>query len=120
MGCLAALECWIKGRDHKAEWAEWIRRFNYITKELAAIQTVKTSVIEPDMRSNYAPRLSIVWDRETVKIAPGDVAKKLDEGTPRIQMNASRDGMSIMSYMMEEGDEIPVAARLKEILAAAV
>jgi len=119
MGCLAALDLWINGRDHEAEWKEWLRRFDYIDRQLSSIPAVATEVIEPTKRSNFAPRLSITWDQEAVKIAPGEVAKQLDEGEPRIQMNASRRGMSIMSYMMEDGDEIPVAARLKEILSNA-
>lgn len=120
MGCLAALECWIKGRDHKAEWNEWIRRFDFISQELSTIATVETKVIEPSMRSNYAPRLSISWDKASVKIEPAEVEKRLDEGTPRIQMFSGRDGMTIMSYMMEDGDEIPVAARLKEIFTSVI
>jgi len=120
MGCLAALDLWINGRDHDAEWQEWLRRFQYITDEVTTIASVKTEVVNPRMRSNDAPRLSITWDRDVVKIDPGEVSRLLDEGDPRIAMNAGRDGMSIMSYMMEDGDEIPVARRLLEILSSAV
>ncbi len=120
MGCLAALEMWINGRDHEAEWKEWLRRFDYISAALANIPSVRTEVVEPTMRSNYAPRLSITWEQDAVGISPDNVAFKLDEGVPRIQMSPSRNGMMIMSYMMEDGDEIPVASRLKEILTAAM
>jgi len=120
MGSLASLDLWINGRDHDAEWKEWLRRFDYIDKQLASIPSVKTEVVNPTMRSNDAPRLSIIWEQEKVSITPGDVAQQLDEGTPRIQMSPSGKGMIIMSYMMEDGDEIPVAARLGEILSSAV
>ena len=81
---------------------------------------MKTEVVNPTTRSDNAPRLSITWDQVNVKITPGEVAKQLDEGKPRIQMPAGRNGMTIMSYMMEKGDEIAVAGRLGEILSGAV
>ncbi len=118
MGALAALDLWLNGRDHEAEWQEWLRRFDYISAELSSVPSVTTRVILPTQRSNDAPRLQIDWEQSQVKIPPGKVARKLDEGSPRIMMNANRSGMNIMAYMMEEGDEIPVAARLKEILTA--
>ncbi len=120
MGLLAAVDLWINGRDHDAEWKEWLRRFEYITEQFSPIPSVKTEVVNPTMRSNDAPRLSITWDQVNVKITPGEVAKQLDEGEPRIQMPAGRNGMTIMSYMMEQGDEIAVAGRLREILSGAV
>jgi len=120
MGLLAAVDLWINGRDHEAEWQEWLKRFDHITKEVTTIPTVETEVINPRARSNYAPTLSITWDQSRVKITPAEVAKKLDEGDPRIQMPAGRDGMRIMSYMTEPNEEIPIAKRLKEVLSAAV
>jgi len=120
MGCLAALDLWINGRDHEAERREWLRRFDYITEEITKIPTVGTEVLEPRGRSNVAPRLSITWDRDTVKIAPEEVSRRLMEGEPRIKMPAGRNGMTIMSYMTEPGDEIHIARRLREVLSDAL
>ena len=55
-----------------------------------------------------------------MKISPAEVQEQLDKGEPRIKMSAGDNGMQIMSYMLEEGDEIPVGRRLNEILSGAV
>ncbi|MBN1293504.1 MAG: aminotransferase class V-fold PLP-dependent enzyme [Candidatus Latescibacteria bacterium] len=120
LGMLAATEMWVHGRDHKAEWLEWERKLKYISDAVVSIPTVKAEVQQPDRPSNYAPRLSITWDQNTVKIKPGDVNEQLYQGNPGIEMPYGRNGMTIMSYMLEEGDEVPVAQRLKEVLSGAV
>ena len=120
MGMLTAVEMWVHGRDHKAEWTEWERKLKYISDAVTTISSVKTEVQQPDRPSNNAPRLAITWDQNTVKISPQKVYEDLYDGEPGIEMPYSGRGMSIMSYMLEEGDEIPVAMRLKEILSKAV
>ena len=119
MGLLTAVEMWVNFRDHKAEWKEWERKLKYISDKVTSIQTVKTEVLLPQRRSNIAPRLSITWDRKVVKIAPREVREKLFNGEPCIEMPAGRNGMSIMSYMLEPGDEVKVGRRLHEILSEA-
>ena len=116
MGMLAAMEMWVHGRDHKAEWKEWERKLQHISDAVTSIPSVKTEVIQPDRPSNNAPRLSVTWDQEEVKISPQEVNEQLYEGDPGIEMPFNSRGMSIMSYMLEEGDEIPVAKRFREVL----
>ena len=120
LGMLAAIEMWVHGRDHKAEWAEWERKLKYISDAVSSIPSVKTEVLMPTRRSNVAPSLSITWDQNTVKISPRDVGEQLYNGEPGIEMSYSGMGMTIMSYMLETGDEIPVAKRLHEVLSKAV
>jgi len=120
MGALAAVEMWINGRDHDAEWKEFERKLAHISSSISTIPSVATEVIPPSRPSNNAPRLSITWDRETVKISPTEVGDQLYNGDPAIEISASGRGLSIMSYMLEEGDEIPVGRRLNEVLSAAV
>ncbi|MBT4484803.1 MAG: aminotransferase class V-fold PLP-dependent enzyme [Candidatus Latescibacteria bacterium] len=115
MGLLAAVELWIIGRDHKAERKEWERRFAYINDKITQIPTVKTKVNEPRGRSNVSLRLSISWDEKTVKISRSDMSMQMRDGEPRIL-----GGPSLSAYMMEPGDEIPVAQRIYEILSSAV
>ena len=114
MGILAAVEQWIK-RNHKAEWKEWERRLEVITEAVQDFDSVTTS-IRQSTRSNVAPVLQINWDVERVGSSGTEVASQLSAGEPRIELNGNANGISIMPYMMEEGEDEIVAARLGEVL----
>ena len=114
MGLLAAVEQWIK-RNHKAEWKEWERRLEVITEAVQDFDSVTTS-IRQSTRSNVAPVLQINWDVERVGSSGTEVASQLSAGEPRIELNGNANGISIMPYMMEEGEDKIVAARLGEVL----
>lgn len=114
MGLLAAVEQWV-ARDHKAEWKEWERRLAVITEAVKDIDSVTTSIREPG-RSNVAPVLEINWDAETVGMDGTEAADQLSVGEPRIELHNNEDGISIMPYMMEEGEDEIVAARIREVL----
>ncbi|MFC1528842.1 aminotransferase class V-fold PLP-dependent enzyme [Candidatus Latescibacterota bacterium] len=120
MGALTALDLWVNGRDHETEYREFERKLNYIKDSLSGISGVTAEVVQPSMLSNVAPRLEIAWEQNAVKISPSDAHDQLLNGEPRIKMSTMGNGLSIMSYMMEEGDEIPVGRRLKEVLSGAV
>ena len=114
MGLLAAVEQWIK-RNHKAEWKDWERRLGVITDAVKDFDSVTTTIRQRG-RSNVAPVLEINWDVETVGISGTAVASQLSAGEPRIELNGNANGISIMPYMMEEGEDKIVAARLGEVL----
>ena len=114
MGLLAAVEQWV-ARDHKAEWKEWERRLAVITEAVKDIDSVTTSIREPG-RSNVAPVLEINWDAETVGMDGTEAADQLSAGEPRIELHNNENGISIMPYMMEEGEDEIVAARIGEVL----
>lgn len=118
MGLLAAVEQWVV-RDHEAEWKEWERRLQVITDAVSGFPSVWTSIRQPG-RSNVAPILVIGWDREAVQVGPEEVREQLYAGEPRIDLFTHEEGVEIMPYMMEEGEEIPVARRLKEVLGGQV
>jgi L-seryl-tRNA(Ser) seleniumtransferase len=119
IGMLTALDMWINHRDHKAEFSEWERKLGYIVKTIMRTPGVAATINQPRGRSNVAPTLSISWDTAKVRISPEEAHRLLREGKPRIWMPSSGRGLSIMSYMMEKGDEVVVAKRLREIFTAA-
>lgn len=113
MGLLAAVERWVE-RDHEAEWKEWEGYLKTLTDAVAPLPTIRTAVRQPG-RSNVAPVLYISWDTSAIGIDPNEVVRQLSEGEPRIEMGGG-DGLSVMPYMMEPGEDALVAARLREIL----
>jgi L-seryl-tRNA(Ser) seleniumtransferase len=113
MAMLAAVEMWPR-RDHDAEWKEWERRLKTIEDAVSGTPTLKTWIKDPG-RSNVAPILMIEWDETTVGLLPEDVRSQLSKGDPRIEMFTEDKGVSVMPYMMEEGDDAVVAARMGEI-----
>jgi L-seryl-tRNA(Ser) seleniumtransferase len=119
IGMLTALDMWINYRDHKAEFREWERKLGHIAKATMRTPGVNATINQPRGRSNVAPTLSISWDTTKVRLAPDEAHRLLREGKPRIWMPASGMGLSIMSYMMEKGDEVIIAKRLREIFSAA-
>ena len=114
MGLLAAVEQWV-ARDHKAEWKEWERRLGVITDAVKDVDSVTTGIREPG-RSNVAPVLEINWDAETVGMNGTEAADQLSAGDPRIELHSNENGISIMPYMMEDGEDPIVAARIREVL----
>ncbi len=113
MGLLAAVEQWVE-RDHKAEWETWEGYLQTIGDAIAELPSIRLSVRQPG-RSNVAPVLHISWDASSIGIGPDEVVRQLSEGEPRIEMGGG-DGLSVMPYMMEPGEDARVAARLCEIL----
>ena len=118
MGLLAAVEKWV-ARDHDAEWQEWERRLQTIADAVSSLPSVTTQTRQPG-RSNVAPTLEIHWDPTSIALIPEDVRQHLSDGDPRIELFTHKKGVEIMPYMMEEGEDVLVAKRLKEVLAEGV
>jgi L-seryl-tRNA(Ser) seleniumtransferase len=119
MGTLAALEMWVRGRDHRTEWREWERKLTSINDRINSIPSVITKMNNPTLRSNVAPTLSISWDQKIVKITPREASEQLYNGEPAIEMPFDDNGLTIMSYMLEPGDEVQVGRRLREVFSRA-
>jgi len=119
MGLLAAVEMWVKHRDHQAEWRQWESWLQTITTAATKIPGVQTQVVRPG-RSNVAPTLAITWDATKVKMTADELKKALNQGSPRIWVPLGhRGGVTIMPYMMEPGEDKIVAQRLLEALSLA-
>src|SRR5580693_4357357 len=119
MGMLTAVEMWTK-RDHDAEWNTWKGWLANIEAKVKPLPSVSTEYLMPEDLSNHSPRLRIKWDGNALKITGDELAKTLDDGTPRIQFDewsGSRpdemeSSVTIMPYMMVPGDDKIVADAL--------
>ena len=115
MGLLAAVEAWVLGRDHRAEWAMWEGFLETIRSAIADIPSVRTEVQQPGI-ANVAPMLCISWDEATLHVSPAQVYQELLHGEPPIIIHGRADRLMVMPYMMERGDDVLVARRLRELL----
>ena len=122
MGVLTAMDLWVNGRDHDAEWKEWERRLDYISGKLTQVPTVKTEIIPPGRLCNNAPSMTITWDQNTIKINAADFRSKMFAGNPCIDLEYRKgdafrsrgEWVSIQPYMMQPGEEIIVAEKVSE------
>ncbi len=115
MGLLTAVEAWILGRDHEAEWRMWEGYLERIRQAVADLPSVRTRIDPPGI-FNVAPTLAITWQPEVLGCTPEQVHQALWEGEPRITLHLLPDGLRVMPYMMEEGEDVLVAKRLRELL----
>jgi L-seryl-tRNA(Ser) seleniumtransferase len=115
VGLWAALEHFLR-QDPAALWKEWEGRCATIAAPLAKIPGVRAEAFVPRI-NNAVPHLKVTWDATALGISPGDVAKQLRDGEPRIELRAVLpDGLEIGVWMLEAGEAQIVARRLAEVL----
>jgi len=138
MGCLAAVEAWTK-MDLNALNRQWNERAVRIQKLVDTVQGVNTEIRIPEEGNRY-PTLIITWDQDAWGFTVADCDKKLREGEPRIEVLTSNnpslvpavregwespkavkrhDRIEIVSMTLQQGEDLIVAKRLREILGAA-
>ncbi|MBW8884516.1 MAG: aminotransferase class V-fold PLP-dependent enzyme [Planctomycetia bacterium] len=117
VGMLVALELFLN-RDHAAVWKEWEARASKIIRALSEFSDVKAEVQVPAI-ANAVPHLHIRWDFEKRKLSPSQMADKLRDGEPSIEVvPGSRRELVVGVWMMQPGDDAIVAQRIRQILAS--
>lgn len=131
VGMVAALDWFLSQTDAGME-AEFRRRAERIAAGLKGLPTLETSIAIPTVPANVVPHLLIRYDQKRVKIAPLEVAKELRKGTPSIELNpltGQKRGAGLPNdentvvvgvWMLQPGEELIVARRLKEVLTRAL
>jgi hypothetical protein len=131
IGMLAAVEAW-KKRDHEGEWKTWLSWLDNIAKRVSTIDSVKTSVREPQGLGNRSPGLTISWDPSKLNITGEEVSELLATTKPRIALGGGGGGggrggrgvaadsgstsVSITAWQMQPDDVKTVADRLYAVL----
>ncbi|HSU61400.1 MAG TPA: hypothetical protein VLI55_18975 [Bryobacteraceae bacterium] len=131
VGMVAAVDWFLSQSDEGLE-TEFRRRADRICAELKAIPTLESNIFIPAV-ANHVPHLLLRYDQQRVKISPLDVAKRLREETPSIELNPStgrREGSAglhsdentivVGVWMLEPGEDAIVGRRLREVLVGAV
>ncbi|HUS05803.1 MAG TPA: hypothetical protein VMZ52_05895 [Bryobacteraceae bacterium] len=140
VGVLAAVEAWTK-QDLAALNKEWSRRVERIAKIVETTRGVTTEIKIPEDGNRY-PTLTVKWDEQAWGFTVADCDKALRDGTPRIEVLTSSnpslvpavhegwqagrkqtvsrpDQLQIISMTLQEGEELIVGRRLRDILSAA-
>ena len=125
IGALAAIEAWVT-LDHKAQWAKWLSYLDTVAKKLASVDSVKTTVREPEGLDNHSPVLIVSWDPAKLHITGEEMAEELGRNKPRIALSfgarrnaPSEPGLttiSITAGQMQPGEDKIVADRIYGVL----
>jgi uncharacterized pyridoxal phosphate-dependent enzyme len=113
VGMLAALERFI-ALDHAALDREYNKRAEVILKSLAGIKGVTASLTVPEV-ANHVPHVAITLDTAVTGITGQEISKRMRDGTPSIGVRPG-DELLIGVWMMQPGEDVVVARRLKEVL----
>lgn len=115
LGMMVAIETFMK-KDHAAEWKEWERRVALIGETVKSVATVKAEQYVPPI-ANHVPHLRLTWDQSQVKLTYKEVAVKLREGEPSIEVvPGTKDSLEIGVWMLQPGEDKIVARRIREVL----
>jgi len=138
IGCLTALETWMKIDDKKL-YAEWNGRVENIKKLVDTVPGVKTDIFIPTDGNRY-PTLRVSWDQEAwgftlydctqalkkeepvievVGIDNPSLVKAVREGNPTRKERHVPDHLELVSMTIKPGEDIIVGKRLRAILSAA-
>ena len=118
LGMMVALELYLE-KDHEAEWLLWEKQIQLIHDNAMAMPGVQTENHVPEI-ANHVPSIRIWWDQERIRTTPDEVREALRMGHPSIETVGGSESVDMTTWMMRPGEERVVAARLREILEAAV
>ncbi len=130
VGMVAAVDWFLSQSDEGMEH-EFRERANRIAEHLKDIPTLHARIVVPPV-ANRIPHLVLTYDQTQVKIAPRAVADALRHGSPSIELNPStghrnangvtgdEDAIVVGVWMLQPGEEMIVAEKLREVLRKSV
>jgi L-seryl-tRNA(Ser) seleniumtransferase len=124
IGLIAALERYVK-QDHAAEMERWNARARRIAEGLQGI---------PGLKAVYALNTAgfgdadLTWDEVVIPLNRDTLHQQLVSGTPKVELEVivtkDRDAAiwhaTARTRVLRDGEELQVAARLREVFQAAV
>jgi L-seryl-tRNA(Ser) seleniumtransferase len=113
LGLYVAIEKFI--RTGEEEWNFWLKQIAHIENAVKNIKSVKTRIFVPEL-ANSTPNLEISWDPTVLAVTGKEIQDRLSKGEPGIELNAGKNNISLVTFIMVPGEEKIVAARIKEEL----
>ena len=130
VGMVAAVD-WFLSQSDEAMQAEFQARANRIASHLKTIPTLQAKIVIPEV-ANHVPHLLLNYDHDRIKITARKVADRLRQGNPSIELNpatgtkntrgltGNEDTIVIGVWMLQPGEDLIVAERLRQVLSSAV
>lgn len=113
LGLYVAIEKFI--RTGEEEWNFWMKQIAHIEDSVKDLPSIKTRVFVPEL-ANCTPNLEISWDPNVIKATGQEIQKRLSLGEPGIELNAGKNNISLVTFIMVPGEEKIVAKRIREEL----
>jgi uncharacterized pyridoxal phosphate-dependent enzyme len=138
IGMLTAIETW-KTLDLNALSRAWSSRVQRIAKLVETVPGVSTKIYVPEEGNSY-PTLKVNWDEQAFGLTVAQCDDQLRAGEPRIEVltnnnpslvpaveegagdekhEAPKNQLEIVSMTLQDGEDLIVGRRLREILSAA-
>jgi L-seryl-tRNA(Ser) seleniumtransferase len=138
VGMLTAIETWQK-IDLNTLNREWNSKVQRIAKLVETVPGVTTRIYVPEEGNSY-PTLQVNWDESAFRLTVAQCDEQLRAGEPRIEVltnynpslvsaveegsgsgkhEAPKDQLEIVSMTLQDGEELIIGRRLREILSAA-
>ena len=137
IGMLTAIETWQK-IDMSALNREWNARVQRIAKLVETVPGVSTNIYVPEEGNSY-PTLRVLWDEQKFGLTVAQCDQQLRAGEPRIEVLTNSNPslvpavvegdnpkhepppnrLEIVSMTLEDGEDLIIGRRLREILKAA-
>jgi uncharacterized pyridoxal phosphate-dependent enzyme len=114
IGMVAAVERYVK-LDHAAQWDFWKSQVDHVKRVLDGVPGVQTGYVPKEV-TNHVPRFWVQWDEKAFNFSREDCFKALQEGEPGIVALRTPLGVTIVTWMMDPGEERVVAQRLKDVI----
>ncbi len=137
IGMLTAIETW-QTLDLNALNREWESRVQRIAKLVETVPGVSTKIYVPEEGNSY-PTLRVMWDEQRFGLTVGQCDQQLRAGEPRIEVltnsnpsivpaveegddpkhEAPKNQLEIVSMTLQDGEDLIIGQRLREVLNAA-
>ncbi len=124
VGLVKAVEIYVN-RDHDADMLVWERRVQYIIDQLSTIPTLKAWRQLPYGSGQLFPHVAMTWDINRLEVSYQEFFDQMLGGTPRIMPQQYNDPMRdgeqqirLHVHTLQEGQEVVVARRAREVLGA--
>lgn len=137
IGMLTAVETWQK-LDLNALNRDWNARVRKIAKLVETVPGVSTRIYVPEEGNSY-PTLRVNWDEARFGLTVAQCDQQLRDGNPRIEVltnsnpslvpavdeeedpkhEAAKNQLEIVSMTLQDGEDLIVGRRLREVLNAA-